>query len=138
MQVTIFLSNPLFSHSDHSRSFQHKFRSVGKLLGPIGIRSPSPTCEASVQTIRPAGKLSGWNMFLIFSCGRCRMEERPFPELKVASADFLDEIKGRMKCPKCGRSRKWYCYTCYVPVAEVADKIPKVKVSFCTRAQTFC
>ena len=56
------------------------------------------------------------------------MEEDPFPHLKVTTADFLDAIEGRTNCPKCGRSRKWYCYTCYVPVKEVSHRIPKVKV----------
>ena len=56
------------------------------------------------------------------------MEETPFPNLKITSADFLDDIEGRTSCPKCGKSRKWYCYTCYVPVAEVATRIPNIKV----------
>ena len=57
------------------------------------------------------------------------MEENPFPHLKVTSAKSLDDLEGRTNCPKCGRSRMWYCYTCYVPVAEVAEKIPNIKVS---------
>lgn len=56
------------------------------------------------------------------------MEENPFPDLKINSADFLDSLEGRSKCSVCHKSRKYYCYTCFVPVAEIADRIPQVKL----------
>ena len=58
-----------------------------------------------------------------------RMEEQPFPDLKISSAEFLDSLSGRSKCPKCKRSRKYYCYTCFIPVEEIAGKVPKLMVS---------
>ncbi|XP_033732980.1 DTW domain-containing protein 1-like isoform X1 [Pecten maximus] len=58
------------------------------------------------------------------------MESDPFADLKIDSQAFLDEMDGRMSCPKCGKSRKYYCYTCYVPVLGIEDKIPKVKLPF--------
>ncbi|XP_045208209.2 tRNA-uridine aminocarboxypropyltransferase 1-like [Mercenaria mercenaria] len=56
------------------------------------------------------------------------MEENPFPDLKIDSSDFLDTLCGRSKCSKCERSRKYYCYNCYVPVPEIEGKVPKVKL----------
>ena len=58
------------------------------------------------------------------------MEENPFPDLKIDSSEFLDTVKGRSKCSVCQRSRKYYCYTCYLPVPELSDKVPRVKVRF--------
>ncbi|GIY91158.1 tRNA-uridine aminocarboxypropyltransferase 1 [Caerostris extrusa] len=31
-------------------------------------------------------------------------------------------------CTVCNRSRKYYCYTCYVPVKEVSERLPKVNL----------
>ncbi|KAK3597273.1 hypothetical protein CHS0354_005033 [Potamilus streckersoni] len=56
------------------------------------------------------------------------MEENPFKDLKIAGADFLDSLSGRSLCPKCQKSRKYYCYTCYVPVQGIEDRVPKVKL----------
>ncbi|KAL3837408.1 hypothetical protein ACJMK2_022769 [Sinanodonta woodiana] len=56
------------------------------------------------------------------------MEENPFKDLNITSADFLDSITGRSVCPKCQKSRKYYCYTCYVPVQGIEDRVPKVKL----------
>ena len=56
------------------------------------------------------------------------MEENPFPDLNISSADFLDKLEGRQKCPRCERSRKFFCYSCYVPLRGTEDKIPHVKV----------
>jgi len=57
------------------------------------------------------------------------MEENPFPGLKISSSDFLDDLQGRQKCPRCDRSRKFFCYSCYIPVKGTEDNIPRVKVS---------
>ncbi|KAL4229028.1 DTW domain-containing protein 1 [Mactra antiquata] len=56
------------------------------------------------------------------------MEKNPFPDLLIDSSEFLECISGRQKCPKCMKSRKYYCYTCYLPVPEVADKVPYLKL----------
>ena len=56
------------------------------------------------------------------------MEEIPFPDLKIQSADFLDTIAGRSKCRVCQKSRKFYCYTCYKPLKQIEDRVPRVKV----------
>lgn len=48
--------------------------------------------------------------------------------LAVDSYQFLDEIVARSSCPKCSKSRKFFCYTCYVPMDEIAAKIPRLKL----------
>lgn len=53
----------------------------------------------------------------------------PFEFLHIADNSFLDDIDGRSACPKCYKSRKIYCYSCYVPNRGVSDLLPKVKVS---------
>ena len=57
------------------------------------------------------------------------MEEHPFPDLKISNFDFLDDTDARRVCPKCGKSRKYFCYTCYEPVIGTEQKIPVVQVS---------
>ncbi|KAH3825884.1 tRNA-uridine aminocarboxypropyltransferase 1-like [Dreissena polymorpha] len=56
------------------------------------------------------------------------MEEEPFPGLKIESSDFLNDLDGRSKCSKCQRSRKFYCYTCFLPLPEIEHRIPRVKL----------
>ncbi|KAI0231653.1 DTW domain-containing protein 1 [Lamellibrachia satsuma] len=56
------------------------------------------------------------------------MEEHPFPELKLAPFDFFEDITGRSTCQKCGKSRKYYCYTCYTPTVDAQGKLPYVKL----------
>ncbi|XP_071942586.1 tRNA-uridine aminocarboxypropyltransferase 1-like [Antedon mediterranea] len=48
--------------------------------------------------------------------------------LKLASHSILESMNGRSPCPNCKASRKFYCYTCYVPVEELKDKVPQVKL----------
>lgn len=52
----------------------------------------------------------------------------PFANYKVSSNTFLDKLEGRETCEGCGRSRKFFCYTCYLPVAKIRDLIPHVQV----------
>lgn len=52
-----------------------------------------------------------------------------FQGMKIDSATFLDEIPGRERCAGCSKSRKFFCYTCYVPMPLLEARIPKVKVS---------
>lgn len=52
----------------------------------------------------------------------------PFEFMKIDDSQFLNTIDGRSPCPKCSKSRKFFCYTCYVPVENVADRLPKVQL----------
>ncbi|XP_013848476.1 DTW domain-containing protein 1 isoform X2 [Sus scrofa] len=58
--------------------------------------------------------------------------EDPLQNLCLASQEVLQKAQqnGRSKCLKCGGSRMFYCYTCYVPVENVpTEQIPHVKVA---------
>ncbi|XP_054954554.1 tRNA-uridine aminocarboxypropyltransferase 1 isoform X3 [Pan paniscus] len=57
--------------------------------------------------------------------------EDPLQNLCLASQEVLQKAQqsGRSKCLKCGGSRMFYCYTCYVPVENVPiEQIPLVKL----------
>ena len=43
----------------------------------------------------------------------------PFAGLRIADTEALNQQPGREPCPVCCRSRKFFCYTCYVPVASL-------------------
>lgn len=61
----------------------------------------------------------------------CIAAEDPLQNLCLASQEVLKKAQqnGRSKCLKCGGSRMFYCYTCYVPVENVpVEQIPHVKV----------
>lgn len=47
---------------------------------------------------------------------------------RIASTDFLDHIDGRTLCDRCLRSRKYFCYTCIVPLPEVRHRLPVVSL----------
>ncbi|PRD23235.1 UNVERIFIED_CONTAM: DTW domain-containing protein 1 [Trichonephila clavipes] len=57
----------------------------------------------------------------------CKAED-PFSSMRIDDSSFLDSISARGTCPACKRSRKYYCYTCYVPVKEVSERLPKVSL----------
>lgn len=54
----------------------------------------------------------------------------PFEGMKISDNwKCLSSVDNRTTCPKCCRSRKYFCYNCYVPVADIQEYVPKVKVS---------
>ncbi|KAG8179888.1 hypothetical protein JTE90_017420 [Oedothorax gibbosus] len=55
----------------------------------------------------------------------------PFADMMIDDCSFLDEIPSRSPCPKCHKSRKYYCYTCYVAVEQVAKRLPTVDLPVC-------
>ncbi|XP_071440502.1 tRNA-uridine aminocarboxypropyltransferase 1 isoform X2 [Hetaerina americana] len=52
----------------------------------------------------------------------------PFQSYKIANHDFLEELGDRSPCPSCNKSRKYYCYTCYIPVKSIEGRLPRVKL----------
>jgi hypothetical protein len=46
----------------------------------------------------------------------------------------LEDISERQLCTKCKKSRKYFCYNCYIPVHNLQGHVPKVKV----RVVLFC
>lgn len=52
----------------------------------------------------------------------------PFEFMKIDDNQFLNDINGRMACPKCSKSRKFFCYNCCVPVQGMEDRFPRVQL----------
>ncbi|KAL5282673.1 DTWD1 family protein [Megaselia abdita] len=50
----------------------------------------------------------------------------PFKFMKIDDNTMLNQIEGRFICPKCTKSRKFYCYTCFIPVGDLI--LPKVSI----------
>ncbi|XP_023229168.1 DTW domain-containing protein 1-like [Centruroides sculpturatus] len=79
---------------------------------------------ASVQKEKPKRK------YLIESS--CLFTNResadPLSKFSINSCDFLEELPERSACPRCYKSRRYYCYNCYVPVDEIKEKIPYLKL----------
>nr|KAG5702424.1 hypothetical protein BaRGS_027511 [Batillaria attramentaria] len=56
------------------------------------------------------------------------MVEDPFPDLSIADTSILDTTESRHKCRKCTKSRKYFCYSCCVPMPQIQDKVPRIKL----------
>lgn len=57
----------------------------------------------------------------------------PFKDLNISENwKHLDSIKERTVCGSCNKSRKYFCYTCYVPVPEIQHLVPNIKVWYIT------
>lgn len=52
----------------------------------------------------------------------------PFEFMAIDDNQFLMHKNGRSACPKCGKSRKLFCYTCYVPIVELKERVPVVQL----------
>jgi len=55
-------------------------------------------------------------------------KSNPFQGLQIASTDPLNELTERQPCPKCAKSRKFFCYNCYVAVAPLQNHIPVIRL----------
>ena len=50
----------------------------------------------------------------------------PFETLKISDTKLLDNIEDREPCPKCLKSRKYYCYLCHLPLKVTKPIIPRL------------
>lgn len=55
-------------------------------------------------------------------------DSKPFENLIIDNCDILESIEQRTACERCCKSRKYFCYTCYIPVTSIKNLIPKIKV----------
>jgi len=51
-----------------------------------------------------------------------------FDRFRIADAQFLDEQNGRQRCPACGHSRKYFCYTCPEVLPCFKARLPSVEL----------
>ncbi|XP_044752726.1 tRNA-uridine aminocarboxypropyltransferase 1 [Coccinella septempunctata] len=56
------------------------------------------------------------------------LDMNPFEGMIIEDDILLSQLDGRESCPKCNKSRKYYCYTCYVPIEKLTGRIPQVKL----------
>lgn len=57
------------------------------------------------------------------------IDSNPFEGMIIDEDSILSQLEGRESCPKCKKSRKYYCYSCYVPIEKLKGRIPQVKVN---------
>lgn len=57
-----------------------------------------------------------------------KWDEKPFEGMHIDDTSILDNIEGRSACSSCSKSRKYFCYTCYIPVEGLKGRIPNLKV----------
>ncbi|XP_043592743.1 tRNA-uridine aminocarboxypropyltransferase 1 [Bombus pyrosoma] len=55
------------------------------------------------------------------------IDKAPFHHLKITNAQILNTIEGRKICEHCNRSRKFFCYSCYLPVIS-KEYFPTIKL----------
>lgn len=72
--------------------------------------------------------LRKFNSYQIKVMKPSRNLENSFSNMKISDSSFLNSLDGRSACLKCGKSRKYFCYTCYIPLPSIADKIPKLRL----------
>ncbi|KPI93408.1 DTW domain-containing protein 1 [Papilio xuthus] len=53
-----------------------------------------------------------------------KREGNPFDGLIIENTEILDNVESRSACTICGKSRMYFCYTCFVPVSQLASRIP--------------
>ncbi|XP_037083256.1 tRNA-uridine aminocarboxypropyltransferase 1-like [Pollicipes pollicipes] len=62
-------------------------------------------------------------------CSMAAMQpSEPFKDFKISSTDVLDKVLVRSPCPKCSKSRMYFCYNCLVPVEALMGHIPHVQL----------
>jgi hypothetical protein len=61
---------------------------------------------------------------------KCGEGNDPFKDLKIENWMILEDINERQLCTMCNKSRKYFCYNCYIPVQSIQGHVPKVKVRF--------
>ena len=52
--------------------------------------------------------------------------DNPFDVINVGNTSALAKVIERSLCEICGKSRMYYCYTCYVPLDATRQIIPKM------------
>ncbi|ALC46175.1 CG2006 [Drosophila busckii] len=59
---------------------------------------------------------------------RVQSRKYPFVNMHIADHSVLDTIEGRNICRNCNRSRKFFCYSCHIPVGELDKIFPRVEL----------
>lgn len=54
-------------------------------------------------------------------------EDSFFQSLKIDDTSLLNTIVERSVCQRCGKSRKYFCYDCHIPLESTKHLIPHIK-----------
>lgn len=57
-----------------------------------------------------------------------KQDLNPFEGLKISDSEVLNDLHYRSACSYCGKSRMYFCYTCFVPVNQLEGKLPVCSV----------
>jgi len=65
-----------------------------------------------------------------WTSGRLVLEDRglDFARLQIADTEGLEERGSRQSCERCNKSRKFFCYTCCLPLASTKHITPRVEL----------
>jgi len=55
-------------------------------------------------------------------------KDNPFATLNISNTKVLDNQESRQPCSLCCKSRKFFCYSCYLPLASIKHLIPSVEL----------
>ncbi|KAM3966545.1 tRNA-uridine aminocarboxypropyltransferase 1 [Aphomia sociella] len=55
-------------------------------------------------------------------------DDKPFEGMAIDNSIYLNNLESRSPCPRCGKSRMYFCYNCYIPVAKLEGCIPICKL----------
>ena len=55
-------------------------------------------------------------------------KQNPFATLNISSTAVLDAQCERQPCSLCNKSRKFFCYSCNLPLPAIKDLIPKLEL----------
>jgi len=55
-------------------------------------------------------------------------KNNPFTSLNISSTAVLDNQSERQPCSHCNKSRKFFCYSCNLPLPAIKDLIPRVEL----------
>ncbi|KAI8429982.1 hypothetical protein MSG28_000437 [Choristoneura fumiferana] len=56
-------------------------------------------------------------------------QDNPFEGMVISSSNVLDSLDCRSQCPVCGKSRMYFCYSCFVLVSQLKGKVPFCNVT---------
>ncbi|XP_049887692.1 tRNA-uridine aminocarboxypropyltransferase 1 [Pectinophora gossypiella] len=55
-------------------------------------------------------------------------DDKPFEGLIIDDTQVLNALVARSPCPRCGKSRMYFCYTCFVPVSPLEGHLPQCRL----------
>ncbi|XP_030027106.2 tRNA-uridine aminocarboxypropyltransferase 1 [Manduca sexta] len=55
-------------------------------------------------------------------------DDKPFEGMLISEPNLLENLTARSPCQRCGKSRMYFCYTCFVAVSQLEGRIPIVNL----------